>query len=114
MDSKDHQQLCDQLDNTQGSYILSGYDNPIHPTTFDERIEISAVCSANGKGKVHKNRDRSRAATAEEMGDRQRTEVLWIKDRSHNIRGELGAALQKQRYTQTDMFEPGNTREEGQ
>jgi len=111
---EDHQQLCNALDNAQGSYILSGYDNPIHPKTFDERIEISTLCSASGKGKVGKNRDRRRAATSEEMGDRQRTEVLWIKDRSHNIRDELGVALQKQRYTQTDMFAMGNTSEDAQ
>jgi DNA adenine methylase len=90
----DWQALCNLLDDINGSYILSNYFQPIEPKSAQQRIEISVNCSSSGAGMVGKNRDKSRAATAEELGDRSRTEVLWICDRSHKIRKELYAVTQ--------------------
>ena len=86
---EDFAALCELLDSCQGSYILSNYGQNAEPKSAQQRIEISAHCSSSGMGKVGVNRDKSRAATSEELGDRKRTEVLWICDRSANIRPDL-------------------------
>jgi DNA adenine methylase len=85
--------LCELLDNCQCSYVLSNYSQPVEPKSAQQKIEIVAHSSASGEGTSgqgrHKNRDKSRAATSAELGDRKRTEVLWICDRSANIRPDL-------------------------
>lgn len=86
---EDWEALCRLLDNSQCSYVLSNYPQAIEPRSAQQRIEIKAIASSSGKGQVGANRDKSRAATSEELGDRQRTEVLWICDRSANIRPDL-------------------------
>jgi len=99
----DWRALCDLLDTIEGSYVLSNYPQDIQPASAQERIEVSATCSASGKGKVGKGRNKSRAATAEELGDRKRTEVLWVCDRSANMRSDLDAALARRQ--QLSLFE---------
>jgi len=83
----DWQLLCDTLDSIQGSYVLSNYPQSVEPKSAQQRIEIVAACTASCKGQT--GADRTRKATAEELGNRTRTEVLWICDRSAAIRGEL-------------------------
>ena len=83
----DFQALCDLLDSIQGSYVLSNYPQPIEPKSCQRKIEIKTKMSASGAGKV--KADRTRKATDEELGKVERTEVLWICDRSENIREEL-------------------------
>ena len=85
----DWQALCDLLDSIQGSYVLSNYLQLTEPKSSQTKIEINTICSASGKGKVGKNRDKSKKASSEELGDRDRTEILWICDRSKNMRSEL-------------------------
>jgi DNA adenine methylase len=90
---EDFDRLCMTLDSIQGSYVLSNYDQKdIYPKTAT-RYEIDTYCSASGKGVV--KRDHTRKATSEEMGDRKRTEVLWVCDRSGNVREELKSVLAK-------------------
>jgi len=84
----DWQNLCDALDNCKSSYVLSCYPQAIEPQSAQQRIEVSTLCSASGKGRV--GVDRSTMRTEEEMGDRARTEVLWVCDRSSGIRSDLG------------------------
>jgi len=93
----DWRALCELLDTIEGSYVLSNYPQEIEPASAQERIEVNVTSSASGKGKVGKNRDKSRAATAEELGDRARTEVLWVCDRSSNMRDELHRVVAQQR-----------------
>ena len=89
---EDWQRLCDALDNCQGSYVLSNYDQPTSPQSARQRVEIRAVSSAQ---KV--NRDRTRMA---ERTNNERVEVLWICDRSASIRADLAPALQRIARTQ--------------
>jgi DNA adenine methylase len=97
------QALCAKLDSIQGSYILSGYAQAIEPQSAQQRVEITAYCSASAADKV--DADRSRKATAAELGDRQRTEILWICDRSANVRDELKPVLRRQQGPQqVDLF----------
>jgi DNA adenine methylase len=86
---EDFAALCELLDSCQGSYILSNYGQNAEPKSAQQRIEISAYCSSSGMGQVGNNRDKSRAATSAELGNRKRTEVLWICDRSAKIRPDL-------------------------
>lgn len=97
----DWKALCELLDSIDGSYILSNYPQPIEPKSAQQRIEIDVVMSSSGQGQVGKKRDKSRRATKEELGDRKRTEVLWICDRSSKIRSELSFS----KYRQTSLFE---------
>ena len=83
--------LCDKLDSIQGSYILSNYPQEYEPKSAQQRIEISAAMSASGKGKVRS--DRSKMATQEQLGDRKRTEVLWICDRGKSDRADIQKLL---------------------
>ena len=84
---EDYQNLCDTLDSIQGSYILSNYECSIKPRSAERQINIDALCSASGKGRVKANK--TKKATQEELGDRNRTETLLICDRSANMRHEL-------------------------
>jgi len=83
----DWQNLCDALDNCNSSYVLSCYPQEIEPKSAQQRLEVSTLCSASGKGRV--GVDKSTFRTADEMGDRERTEVLWVCDRSSGIRSDL-------------------------
>lgn len=73
----DFDALISTLVNIKGSALVSCYDHGLTVPDGWERHEIAAHCSASGKGKV--NADRSRKATAEELGDRKRTEILLYK-----------------------------------
>lgn len=97
---EDWQRLCNLLDRSQCSYILSNYPQAIEPESAQQRIEIKAIVSASGQGKVGKNRDKSRKASTDELGKRERTEVLWVCDRSSQMRKELSFV----RYLQPDLF----------
>ena len=85
--------LVDVLAHCEGSFILSCYPNVAADAYANglgwERFEVDVVCHVSGQGKTRKGRDKTRAATKEELGDRRRTEVLWRVDRSDNARPEL-------------------------
>ncbi len=68
----DWQALCDALDSCQGSYVVSNYPQSIEPASALERIEIQQLMSASGNTKTAKLKTE----------DKQRTEVLWVCDRS--------------------------------
>ena len=80
--------LVDTLNNAQGSFVLSCYDQPCVPDHW-ERFGFASHASSSGVGQVGKGRDKSRAATKKELGDRKRTEVVWRMDRSANVRPEI-------------------------
>lgn len=103
---KDWQALCDTLDSAQGSYVLSNYPQEIEPQSAKDLIEIRVASSASGQGQVGRT-DKSRFYSDEELGDRQRTEVLWVCDRSRNARSDLQKVLrgQQTRLAQVDLFE---------
>ena len=89
----DFAKLCRTLDGIQGSYVLSNYDQKdVFPATAT-RVEMEAHCSASGKGQV--GADRSRKVTTEELGNRKRTEVLWVCDRSGNVRDDWKKVVAK-------------------
>jgi len=83
----DWQNLCDALDNYNSSYVLSCYPQEVEPKSAQQRLEVSTLSSASGNGKV--GVDKGTFRTADEMGDRDRTEVLWVCDRSSGIRSDL-------------------------
>lgn len=103
----DWAELCAKLDTCQSSYILSNYPQSIEPASAQQRLEIKATMTASRAGKV--NGDRSRKATADELGNRERTEVLWICDRSAGARDELKPVFKRLQRSlskplQTDLF----------
>lgn len=84
----DFKVLVNALDNCQGSFLLSNYDQPeIKIPSEWERHEFSAHASASGKGRV--NADRSRKATSEELGNRKRIEVVWARGNIKPVRPEI-------------------------
>ena len=72
---EDFKNLCDALDNIKGSYVLSNYSQSIKPKSAQKRVEIDAVMSASKTTKKRENN--------------KRIEVLWICDRSEDMRNEL-------------------------
>lgn len=78
----DYQNLCDALDECQGSYILSNYHQEITPRSAQRVVEIEATMSA-----AH-SKDRARL-------DCKRVEKLWICDRSSNMRPDIAAIAQR-------------------
>lgn len=92
---EDWAKLCDLLDQCQGSYVLSNYSQTIQPKSAHLRVELKTVNSSSGKGKTGKGRDKSRASSKAELGDRSRVEFLWICDRSEFIRPDLTAIAQR-------------------
>lgn len=95
--------LCDKLDVIQGSYILSNYSHEYAPKTAYQRIEISAAMSASCKGKVRS--DRSKIATQEQLGDRKRTEALWICDRGKSDRPDIQKLLNQSQLIKPSQLE---------
>lgn len=77
--SESFQKLVDVLENIKGSMILSCYEllKIEIPDTW-KKIEIDAYCSGKGIGGKH-TIDRTRKMTDVEIGDRKRTEILYIK-----------------------------------
>lgn len=63
----DYQSLCNTLDNCQSSYILSGYPQEIQPKSAQKIVNIKATMSA---------------AREKTNIKKERTEVLWICDRT--------------------------------
>ena len=80
--------LVETLDKCQGSFILSNYDQPgiVFPRNW-ERFEFRSTVTSSGKGKV--NADRSRKATASELGNRERTEIVWRRFNRVPVRTEI-------------------------
>lgn len=72
---EDFKNLCDVLDNIKSSYVLSNYPQSIKPKSAQKRVEIDAVMSASKTTKKRENN--------------KRIEVLWICDRSEDMRNEL-------------------------
>ncbi len=83
------QELVDTLSEIQGSFLLSCYDfDGIQVPSEWERFTFEAHCSSSGQGNVGKGRDKMRAATASELGNRKRTEVVYRKI-NRKVRPEL-------------------------
>jgi len=72
----DFHELVDTLDKAQGSFLLSCYDTEgMQIPDGWERFKFKRYCSVSGKGKV--NADRTRKVTKEELGNRNRVEVVY-------------------------------------
>jgi DNA adenine methylase len=99
----DLQALIATLDTCQGSFVLSGYAAclPDIPASWEVRT-LDAYCHASAQGQTN-GHDRTRAATAAALGQRQRTEYLWRVDRSATMRPEL-QALFAPRETTLPLF----------
>ena len=80
--------LCQMLNSCKGSFVLSTYKNDAIPGQWTEHL-FAAHCTASGKGKTQSARDTTRAAPAETLGDRKRTEHVYVVDRSDTARPEL-------------------------
>jgi len=85
--------LIDDLDRCEGSFLLSNYDQEDIPAHW-ERFEFAAYCYASCQGLTGPNRDKSRAATSEELGNRTRTEIVWRRFNSTPVRPEIEALYQ--------------------
>lgn len=82
------QELITTLNDCQGSFIVSNYDQPDVNIPADwERFEFNATCTASIEGK--KQVDRSRRADKAQLGDRQRTEVIWRRFNRTAVRDEI-------------------------
>ena len=75
----DFELLCDTLDTIQGSYVLSNYPQEIEPQSAHHRVEIETLMSSKLSIGTRENS--------------KRTEVLWVCDRSDNIRNELKSVI---------------------
>jgi DNA adenine methylase len=100
--------LVDVLDTCQGSFVLSGYAAclPDIPAAWEVQT-IDAYASSTGQGMTahYGHARRTRAATADELGDRRRTEYLWRVDRSHTMRPELRALFRAKAPVNLSLFE---------
>lgn len=85
----DWNELIDLLDAIQGSYILSNYQQETEPLNHDKKVVIEVHSSSSGNGQTGKNRDKTRKTNADELGNRKREEILWIRDNSSKMREEL-------------------------
>lgn len=84
----DFNALVSALDACKGSFLLSNYEQPGVPKSW-ERFEFSAYCSASRKGKTGRERDTTKKAT--ELGDRKRTEIVWRRFNRVAARPEIHA-----------------------
>jgi DNA adenine methylase len=77
-------ELVSTLDNCQGSFLLSNYDQPIEMPTDWERFEFEATVSSRGRGCY----DRSKKVD-ESAQNRKRTEVVWRRFNRVPVREEI-------------------------
>lgn len=89
----DFRALIEALSLCQGSFVLSNYPQDFIPPSDWQCIEIEITSSASGKGKV--NSDRSKMSTQSELGERERTEVLWWVDRSGSARPDVARIMRQ-------------------
>jgi DNA adenine methylase len=89
--ASDLQALIATIATCQGSVVLSGYPSALIPTDWPCH-RFDAYASSSGQGQTA-GRDRTRKAMADELGDRHRTECVWVLDRSAGIRADLQSAL---------------------
>jgi DNA adenine methylase len=90
---EDFANLVKALDNCQGSFILSNYEQPGIPIDW-ERFEFSAYSSASRKGKV--GVDRSKKAERHEW--RKRSEVVWRRFNRVAVRPEIKKLYETGKY----------------
>ena len=76
--------LCQKLDNCQGSFVLSGYDQPT-PKHW-ERFDFKARSTSRGNSRASGTLDRTQASV---RTNTERTECVWRVDRSANARKEV-------------------------
>lgn len=77
------------LDNCQGSFILSTYQPEFQIPSNWECFKFKAYCSASGKGNIGKNRDKTRKATKEELGNRERIEYVYRRFNRVPVREDI-------------------------
>jgi DNA adenine methylase len=65
---EDYKALCNTLDDCKASYVLSHYHQDIYPKSATRTVEIKAIMSASKIKEL----------------DKERTEILWICDRSES------------------------------
>ena len=97
----DWQNLCNTLDNIQGSYVLSNYPQSIEPKSAQQRVEIKAFAHGSAKGRVGVDRTKDPDVPVQEN---KRTEVLWVCDRSGSVRPSLVKVLQKNKQLMLDLW----------
>lgn len=91
---EDFERLVDKLKSIQGSFVLSNYDNPYPPSDW-EKHEIVVWCASDLRGRTRK------LNVLPDASERQRTEIIWVCDRSRNIRSDLQHLIQR---TQLNLF----------
>jgi len=102
--------LIEVLKGIKGSAILSCYD--VAPKAIPEdwkRHSFPAYLSSSGVGKV--GADRSRVATSAELGNKKRTEVIWVKQ-SSKPRPEIQKLYDSGKFdcfTGDSIFSPAKT-----
>ena len=79
--------LIDALDNCNGNFILSCYKTDLEIPNDWEKFEFKSYCYASGKGKV--NADRTRKSTKKELGDIDRTEIIYRRFNKVPVRTEI-------------------------
>ena len=105
----DFQNLVSTLNECQGSFLLSNYDQPGMEIPDDwERFEFDAYCSSSCKGRV--NVDRS-SIVETDYDERKRTEVVWRRFNKVPVRSEIQALYDSGRFNcfvakdQNSMYE---------
>lgn len=91
--------LIELIKNSQGSFVLSGYENDYVPIHWKvHKIKTRSWASCEGKTNFFKDRDRTRKIESCKLGNREREECLWVIDRSENMRKELRSVCQTVGY----------------
>lgn len=104
---RDFARLVETLDEIEGAFMLSCYDSHGVAIPDDwERFSFAAHCTASGEGKTGNKRDRSRAATGEELGKRKREEIVYRRERRGPLRPELARILEPQASLLDDIATP--------
>lgn len=88
----DYQDLIEKLKNVQGSFILSNYPNSTIVPEEWEKIQFERHCFSSVSGQTNQ-KNKSKAANKEELGERKRTEEIYIKLRTKELRPDLHKLL---------------------
>jgi len=92
--------LIQSLDNATGAFLLSCYDlgDRVEVPPDWQRFEFNTHCSASGQGNVGSNRDKTRAATPAELGNRTRVEIVYKRGPKVPPRDKILARYQSSEF----------------
>lgn len=85
----DYKNLIKTLNECKGSFLLSNYNQDIEIPSDWEKFEFKSHASSSGKGTTGSSRDTTKKATKDDLGNRDRIEIVYRRFNKVPVREEI-------------------------